>query len=186
MEAGPRGKSETILKKLTETEIRRRAKNIKLVLTDVDGVLTDTGVYYSADGEELKRFSIRDGMGMELMRDQGIQTAMMTREDSPRVEARSKKLGLPFYFPGVLDKRDYLKNVIAQTGFSVSQLAYIGDDVNDVEIMEEIAKLGLTASPKDGMLPAKKVAHYIAKAPGGNGAFRDFAEWIMHNINSKK
>ncbi|HEY3875246.1 MAG TPA: 3-deoxy-D-manno-octulosonate 8-phosphate phosphatase [Candidatus Kapabacteria bacterium] len=174
------------MKKLTETEIRKRAKNIKLVLTDVDGVLTDTGVYYSGKGEELKRFSIRDGMGMELLRDAGIETAMMTREDSPRVEARSKKLELPFYFPGILDKRAYLDEVHSQTGFAPNELAYIGDDVNDVDVMAEIAKFGLTATPKDGMPAAKNVAHYVASAPGGNGAFRDFAEWILRHRHAKK
>jgi 3-deoxy-D-manno-octulosonate 8-phosphate phosphatase (KDO 8-P phosphatase) len=167
------------MKKLTETEIRRRAKRIKLVLTDVDGVLTDTGVYYSASGEEMKRFSIRDGMGMELLRELGVGTAMLTREDSPRVASRSKKLVLPYYFPGVLDKREFLPNVLKKTGLKLHELAYIGDDVNDVDIMEAIARAGLTACPKDAMPAARSVAHYIAKATGGNGAFRDFAEWIM-------
>jgi 3-deoxy-D-manno-octulosonate 8-phosphate phosphatase (KDO 8-P phosphatase) len=167
------------VKKLTESEIRRRAKRIKLVLTDVDGVLTDTGVYYSANGEEMKRFSIRDGMGMDLLHQRGISTAMLTREDSPRVASRSKKLGLPYYFPGILDKKAFLPEVLKKTGLKLHELAYIGDDVNDVSIMEEIAKEGLTACPKDAMPAARKVAHYVAKAPGGNGAFRDLAEWIM-------
>jgi 3-deoxy-D-manno-octulosonate 8-phosphate phosphatase (KDO 8-P phosphatase) len=169
------------MKKLTDSEIRRRAKNIKLVLTDVDGVLTDTGVYYSAKGEEMKRFSIRDGMGMEILKEHGIMSAMMTREDSPRVASRSKKLNLPYYFPGILDKRAALGDLLRETGLKINQLAYIGDDVNDVEIMAEIAKSGLTACPADAMPAARKVAHYIARAPGGNGAFRDFAEWIMKN-----
>jgi 3-deoxy-D-manno-octulosonate 8-phosphate phosphatase (KDO 8-P phosphatase) len=169
------------VKKLTETEIRRRAKRIKLVLTDVDGVLTDTGVYYSVNGEEMKRFSIRDGMGMELLRERGIGTAMLTREDSPRVAARSKKLGLPYYFPAILDKKAFLPEVLKKTGLTLDELAYIGDDVNDVGIMEEIARAGLTACPQDAMPAARKVAHYAAKAMGGNGAFRDFAEWIMKN-----
>lgn len=167
------------MKKLTEQDIRKRAKRITLVLTDVDGVLTDTGVYYSGDGEELKRFSIRDGMGMDLLREQGIETAMITREASPRVAARSKKLGLPYYFAGIMDKRAFLPELLTQTGREVQELAYIGDDVNDVAIMEEIAKAGLTGCPKDAMPAARNVAHYIAKAPGGNGGFRDFAEWII-------
>jgi 3-deoxy-D-manno-octulosonate 8-phosphate phosphatase (KDO 8-P phosphatase) len=169
------------MKKLTEPEIRRRAKRIKLVLTDVDGVLTDTGVYYSANGEEMKRFSIRDGMGMELLKQYEVGTAMLTREDSPRVASRSKKLALPYYFPGVLDKKTFLPDVLKKTGLKLHELAYIGDDVNDVGIMEEIAKQGLTACPNDAMPAARNVSHYVAKAPGGNGAFRDFAEWIMKN-----
>ncbi len=172
------GKTTTV-KKLTESEIRARAKRITLVLTDVDGVLTDTGVYYSANGEELKRFSIRDGMGMNLLREQGIETAMMTREDSPRVAARSKQLGLPYYFAGIMDKRASLPEMLEKTNRQIHELAYIGDDVNDVGIMEEIARAGLTACPGDAMPAAKKVAHYSAKVPGGHGAFRDFAEWIL-------
>jgi 3-deoxy-D-manno-octulosonate 8-phosphate phosphatase (KDO 8-P phosphatase) len=168
-------------KTLSPTEIRRRARQIKLVLTDVDGVLTDTGVYYSARGEELKRFSIRDGMGMERLRDQGIETAMITREASPRVEARSKQLKLPHYFPGVWDKREALGRVLKEAGLKLSELAYIGDDVNDVGIMDAIRLEGLTACPADAMPEARAVVQYVAKAPGGNGAFRDFAEWILKN-----
>ncbi len=167
------------MKRLTEKEIRRRAKRIKLVLTDVDGVLTDTGVYYSANGEEMKRFSIRDGMGMELLRELGVHSAMLTREDSPRVASRSKKLALAYYFPGILDKKALLPEVLKKTGLKLHELAYIGDDVNDVGIMEEIAREGLTACPNDAMTAARKVVHYTTKVPGGHGAFRDFAEWIM-------
>ncbi|SRR5579883_122161 len=177
MADGPPGK--TRVKKLTEAEIRRRAKQIKLVLTDVDGVLTDTGVYYSSRGEELKRFSIRDGMGMDLLREQGIDTAMLTRENSSRVTARSKKLGLPYYFPGTYNKLEKLPAIMRETGLELHELAYIGDDVNDLEIMDKIATAGLTGCPGDAMPIARKAAHYVAKAPGGNGAFRDFAEWIM-------
>jgi len=180
MAVGPPGNNNRV-KKLTEAEITRRAKKIRLVLTDVDGVLTDTGVYYSANGEEMKRFSIRDGMGMDRLRDAGVGTAMLTREDSPRVAARSKKLELPFYFPGIYDKLAFLPDVMRITGFALNELAYMGDDVNDIEIMQDIAKEGLTACPGDAMPEAVKVAHYKAKAPGGNGAFRDFAELILRH-----
>ena len=166
-------------KTLTPTEIKRRARRIKLVLTDVDGTLTDTGVYYSANGEELKRYSIRDGMGMERLRDNGVQTAMMTREASPRVESRSKKLELPYYFPGVLDKVKALPEVLQATGLQINELAFIGDDFNDNGVMELIAKEGLTGAPADAMLETQVHAHFVAGATGGNGAFRDFAEWII-------
>jgi 3-deoxy-D-manno-octulosonate 8-phosphate phosphatase (KDO 8-P phosphatase) len=111
---------------------------------------------------------------------------MLPREDSPRVEARSKNLHLPYYFRGILDKKAALPDVLRETGLEMNQLAYIGDDVNDVEIMTEIAKSGLTACPLDAMPAARNVAHYRAKAPGGNGAFRDFAEWIMKNRKSRQ
>ncbi len=164
---------------LPVAELKRRAKRIRLVLTDVDGVLTDTGVYYGASGEELKRFSIRDGMGMELLLGLGIETAMITREDSPRVASRSEKLALPYYFPGIFDKLSELPRVMRETGCKLNELAYIGDDVNDLEIMREIAKEGLIACPGDAMPVIAKIVHYKAKVGGGHGAFRDFAEWIM-------
>ena len=110
-----------------------------------------------------------------------FQHAMMTREASPRVEARSKKLELPYYFPGILDKLQTLPEVLKITGLEIGELGYIGDDFNDLEIMEAISKEGLTATPADGMPQMHAHAHYIAKAPGGYGAFRDFAEWILEN-----
>src|SRR4051812_24502296 len=112
---------------LDAEELTDRAANIKLILTDVDGVLTDTGVYYGANGEELKRFSIRDGMGMELLKAGGIETAFLTRENSAAVTARSQKLKLPYYFPGVWDKAEFLPKILEQTGLELENLAYIGD-----------------------------------------------------------
>jgi 3-deoxy-D-manno-octulosonate 8-phosphate phosphatase (KDO 8-P phosphatase) len=164
---------------LDAEELADRAANIKLVLTDVDGVLTDTGVYYGPEGEAFKRFSIRDGMGMEILRDAGIDTAFITRENSAVVKARSEKLQLKHYFPGVFDKKEFLHRVLMQTGLKLENLAYIGDDVNDLGIIEEIGKEGLTASPGDAITSIMNIVHYVANARGGNGAFRDFADWIL-------
>jgi 3-deoxy-D-manno-octulosonate 8-phosphate phosphatase (KDO 8-P phosphatase) len=164
---------------LDSEELADRAMNIKLVLTDVDGVLTDTGVYYGPQGEALKRFSIRDGMGMELLRDAGIDTAFCTREDSPVVKARSEKLKLRYYFPGIFDKAEFLQTILEQTHLQPENLAYIGDDVNDIGIIEEIGRSGLTASPGDAMPSVMNIVHYVAGARGGNGAFRDFSDWIL-------
>ena len=160
-------------------ELADRALGIKLILSDVDGVLTDTGVYYGPDGEAFKRFSIRDGMGIELLRDAGIETAFLTRENSPVVKARSEKLKLPYYFPGVVDKGAFLKTVLQQTGLQIENLAYIGDDVNDLDIIRAIAKSGLTGSPGDAIISVMHEVHYVANVRGGNGAFRDFADWIL-------
>jgi len=164
---------------LDAEELADRALNIKLVLTDVDGVLTDTGVYYGPEGEAFKRFSIRDGMGIEILREAGIETAFLTRENSPVVKARSEKLKLPYYFPGVMDKGAFLETVLQQTGLNVENLAYIGDDVNDLEIILTIGKEGLTASPGDAITSVMHEVHYVANVRGGNGAFRDFADWIL-------
>jgi 3-deoxy-D-manno-octulosonate 8-phosphate phosphatase (KDO 8-P phosphatase) len=164
---------------LDSEELADRAFNIKLILTDVDGVLTDTGVYYGADGEVLKRFCIRDGMGMELLQAAGIETAFLTRENSAVVKARSEKLKLPYYFPGVIDKGAFLETVLQRTGLALENLAYIGDDVNDLEIIREIGKAGLTASPGDAIASIMQEVHYVSGARGGNGAFREFADWIL-------
>lgn len=167
------------MKKLSKTELQKRARKIKLVLTDVDGVLTDTGVYYSEKGEIMKRFSIRDGMGVELIRERGIETAIITREKSPSVKKRGQKLKMPWIFLGIWSKVEFIPTILKKTGLRMDELAYIGDDVNDLEIIQEIAKHGLTGTPGDGMPIIKAEVHYVAQANAGYGAFRDFTDWIL-------
>jgi len=164
---------------LDEQELRKRAQRISLVLTDCDGVLTDNGVYYSANGEELKRFSVRDGMGVERLRRNDVETAIMKRENSASVRKRAEKLKLRFLYCSVRDKQAHLAVVLNQTGLKLSHLAYIGDDVNDFEIIQTIAEAGLTACPQDAMPAVQCIVHYQCSAPGGYGAFRDFAEWLL-------
>jgi 3-deoxy-D-manno-octulosonate 8-phosphate phosphatase (KDO 8-P phosphatase) len=165
---------------LPELELERRAKRIKLVLTDCDGVLTDAGVYYSEQGEQLKRFSLRDGMGVELLRNGGVATAIITREISGPVQKRAQKLQLPHLFEGVRDKLAHLPEILRVTGLEADALAYIGDDVNDLPIITEISERGgLTAAPMDAVDEVAKVVHYRTKKPGGFGAFRDFADLIL-------
>ncbi|APR83071.1 3-deoxy-D-manno-octulosonate 8-phosphate phosphatase [Minicystis rosea] len=163
---------------LSIDELVRRARRIKLVVTDCDGVLTDTGVYYSERGEELKRFSIRDGMGFERLRDAGISIAIMTGEMSGSVARRAEKLKARALL-GVKDKATYLETVLAEMQLSAGETAYIGDDVNDLAVMRAVASHGLVATPADAMPEVKAVAHYLAAVNGGHGAFRDFAEWIL-------
>ncbi|EAT59399.1 MULTISPECIES: HAD family hydrolase [Chlorobium] len=160
-------------------ELRRRAGRIKLVLSDNDGVLTDNGVYYSERGEEMKRYSIRDGMGVERLRAEGIETGIMTGELSPSIKKRAEKLAIRNLYLGIKDKVAMLDTVQAETGFALCEIAYIGDDVNDIGIMHVIAPEGLTACPQDGTLFVEPCVHYRAKADGGHGAFRDFAEWLI-------
>jgi 3-deoxy-D-manno-octulosonate 8-phosphate phosphatase (KDO 8-P phosphatase) len=164
---------------LTRAELRARARRLRLVLTDSDGVLTDGGVYYSDSGEALRRFSVRDGMGVERLRGAGVATAIITRESCGCVERRSAKLRLPHLFLGVHDKAARLPAILAETGLALDALAYIGDDVNDLEIMAAIGERGLTAAPADAMPELLAVCHHRCVARGGYGAFRDFAEWIL-------
>jgi 3-deoxy-D-manno-octulosonate 8-phosphate phosphatase (KDO 8-P phosphatase) len=160
-------------------EARARACRIKLVLTDCDGVLTDAGVYYSDGGEALKRFSMRDGMGVERLREVGIATGILTRERSRVVERRAEKLGLPYLYLGVTDKARHFPTIQRETGLGPEQFAYIGDDVNDLGIIALVGSEGLTAAPADAFDPVIAEVHYRCPRPGGHGAFRNFAEWIL-------
>lgn len=171
-----------VISQLTTQELACRAKCLKLVLTDNDGVLTDAGVYYSERGEELKRFSLRDGMGVERLRDAGIATAIITREKSKIVARRAEKLKLPYFYLGVVDKNAYLVKIVEDTGIPVESIAYIGDDINDLEIIQTIGKKGLTCAPSDAMPQVRKIVHYVCNETGGHGAFRDFAEWILNLV----
>jgi 3-deoxy-D-manno-octulosonate 8-phosphate phosphatase (KDO 8-P phosphatase) len=163
---------------LTPEKLRLRAERIRLVLTDVDGVLTDAGVYYSERGEELRRFSLRDGMGVELLRDAGIETSFLSREDSGIVRARAKKLSVQTYL-GVRDKLAELPSILARTGLSRAELAFIGDDVNDFPLLCELAEQGLTGAPADAIADVRRAVHFVSEARGGHGAFRDFADAIL-------
>jgi len=162
---------------MNENQFKAAAAGIKLLLTDVDGVLTDNGVYYSEAGEVMKRFSIRDGMGVERLRKLcGIDTGIVTGEMSPSVARRAEKLNIRELHLGIKDKKQRLEEIRERLQLEWSEIAYIGDDVNDLEVME---KAGLTACPSDAMPQVKKIAHYICENKGGYGAFRDFAEWLI-------
>ena len=160
--------------------IEEKGKRIRLVLTDVDGVLTDGGVYYGADGEVLKRFNIRDGMGVVRLRDAGIETGIVTGEISPSVSRRAEKLTIGRVVLGCVDKRGALEEILSEGRFTPEEIAYIGDDVNDLEIMRAV---GLTATPADGLPQIREVADYICTLPGGHGAFREFAEFLLQCRN---
>jgi len=161
----------------TPIEILERAVKVRMVLTDCDGVLTDNGVYYSDAGEELKRFSIRDGMGVERLRKQcGIETAIITGEVSPSVVKRAEKLKITELHLGIKDKPAILRDIADRTGIALCEMAYIGDDTND---LEALGMVGMACCPADAMHFAKEVAHYTSTEPGGYGAFRDVAELII-------
>jgi 3-deoxy-D-manno-octulosonate 8-phosphate phosphatase (KDO 8-P phosphatase) len=163
-----------------EEELRSRARRVRLVVSDVDGVLTDAGVYYSERGEEMKRFSLRDGMGVERLREAGIETALLTRERSNIVQARAAKLKIRHVWLGVHDKRERLAAIERETAFRAHELAYIGDDVNDVEIMRAILEAGgLTGSPCDAHACTDPVTVVRARALGGHGAFRELADELL-------
>ncbi len=157
--------------------LKEKLEKIKIVLTDNDGVLTDTGVYFSAKGEEFKRFSIRDGMGIERLRKYvGVETIIITGEESGSVRARAEKLNIKEYYLGVKKKAELLAEIIKKNNVSPDEIAFVGDDSNDFEIMKLV---GFKATPADGMSFIKEIADYICENKGGNGAFREVAELII-------
>ena len=157
--------------------ITEKASKIKLLLTDCDGVLTDGGVYYGENGEVLKRFDIRDGMGVERLKNlANVETGIITGEVSPSVKKRAEKLKITELHLGIKDKLTLLTDILERKNLQPHEVAYIGDDVNDLEIMQ---KIGLSACPADAMIFNKNIADYVCENKGGHGAFREFAELII-------
>ena len=169
---------------LTNNNFTEKAEKIKLLLTDCDGVLTDTGVYYSPQGEELKRFSLRDGMGVERLRKLvNVETGIITGEYSNIVSRRAAKLGITELHLGIKNKLDTFRSILKRKDLSESEVAYIGDDTNDLDI---ISLAGLSACPSDATNFAKESVDIIVESKGGFGAFRDFAEIIIEAKQNHK
>ena len=156
--------------------IIKLCKKINIVITDVDGVLTDGGMYYSDKGELLKKFNTRDGMGFELLRKAKIKTIIITREKSKMVKERGKKIKANNVFLGILRKEELLEEICKKNKVLPENIAYIGDDINDQKIMQ---KVGLSFTPRDGMKIIKKNVDHIRKMKGGEGVFREVADLII-------
>ncbi len=146
---------------------------IKVFATDVDGVLTDTGMYYSENGDELKKFSTLDGKGIELLRNAGIKTVVITSEDTEIVTRRARKLKFDYVFQGVKDKLAIAEKVCSQENISLNEFAYIGDDINDFELL---AKAGLSACPSNAVDKVKSLPIIKLTKKGGDGAVREFVD----------
>jgi YrbI family 3-deoxy-D-manno-octulosonate 8-phosphate phosphatase len=158
--------------------LRRRATNIKLFISDVDGVLTDSGMYYTENGDELKKFNTRDGKAFELLRGIGVKVGIITAEDTKIVERRSKKLGLDFLEQGAADKIPALERIMTAAGVSADQVAYIGDDLGDLPIL---GVCGMSFCPGDATLEAKQFADYTTLKNGGEGCIREIVELVFLN-----
>lgn len=158
---------------MTNTE---RALRVKLLVMDVDGTLTDGAMYYSENGEQLKRFNTRDGMGITLLHKANIQTAIITSEHSPIVVRRAEKLRIQEVMLGSKDKTTTLLDMARRLDFVPEDIAYIGDDVNDLHVMR---LCGFSACPVDAVQTIRETAHLVLQKTGGNGAVREFAEFIL-------
>ena len=164
-------------------------KNIKLFLTDVDGCLTDGGMYYGASGEEMKRFCVYDGMGMVLLRKAGIKCGILTSETTEIVARRAKKLQLDYLFQGVgsqvkqgvMTKLQTCEQICKELGIGLEQVCYVGDDINDIDLLSAIAKAGgLAACPPNAMQKVQAIPGIrVTKHRGGDGAIREVSDWIL-------
>lgn len=159
-----------------EAEWMDRAKGVKLLVLDVDGVLTDGGLYYGPEGEALKRFDVKDGHGIVLCRDTGLPSAILTARTSQAVEVRSRELRIPFVLQGQRDKKAGLAKLLELSGLREEDLAYIGDDVNDLPVL---SRVGFAAAPADARDEVKAHVHYVCQNRGGHGAVRELCELLL-------
>jgi len=158
-----------------------RLKDIRMLVTDVDGVLTDAGMYYSEKGDELKKFNTRDGKGLELLRQAGFKTGIITSENTTMVSRRAAKLKFDHVMQGIIDKENALRLMADEAGLELSQILYIGDDVND---LPAINMAGVSACPADAVDEVKKVADIILTAKGGGGAVREVCGLLISAAGS--
>ena len=163
-------------------KISIKASKIKVVLTDVDGVLTDGGMYYSTKGDIMKKFHARDGMGVTLLRKNNIPSIIVTKEKNEIIKQWSKKMKIDKLLMGVINKETVLEKICKNYDVQASEICYIGDDVNDLELLKLV---GLSATPSDGIIEAQKICDYICKNNGGNAVFREVANVILSSQKVK-
>ena len=157
-------------------KIKQKCKKIKLLLTDVDGVLTDGGRYYSKEGEVLKKFHVRDGMGVNILLRNNIKTIILTKEKSMITKKWAKDMNISQVYGGFIKKEKALTQICKKYKVSLKEIAFIGDDVNDLEVFKKVA---FSAVPNDAVVQVKKIADYICKASGGKGCFREISDLIL-------
>lgn len=149
---------------------------LKLVITDIDGVWTDGGMYYDQTGNEWKKFNTSDSAGVLFCRKLNIPVAIITGEETEIVSRRAAKLKIEHLYQGIGDKLTVAKQLCAQLGINLNEVAYIGDDINDIELLKEV---GFSGTPNNAPVYIKNMVHYITGKNGGDGAFREFVEHII-------
>ena len=147
-----------------------------MLCVDVDGVLTDAGMYYGPDGEVLKKFNTRDGMGLARVREVGVAVAIISGEDSAIVHARAAKLKIDDVYCDAANKRAAVDALCDKYDLALDQVAFIGDDLNDLSALESV---GLACAVADAAEPVQAVAHYVTRRRGGDGAVREVCELLI-------
>ena len=162
--------------KPTRDELNERAQRVRVLVFDVDGVLTDGGLYYGDGGEVMKRFDVKDGHGLVLARQAGLRTAILTARSSSIVDTRGRELGVSLVLQGRKDKTAGFHELLAQLQVSADACAYMGDDVND---LGPLGLAGLSACPADAVPEVRQEVHYVARSRGGHGAARELVELCL-------
>lgn len=159
-------------------DLVKKCKKIKIVLTDVDCVLTDGGMYYTEKGDIMKKFYTRDGMGVTLLRKNKISTIVITKEKTKFVKFWSKNMKVKKLYDGVQKKEELVNKICKKFNVKTEELAYIGDDVNDIKLLK---KVGLSVTPANGITKVKKICDYVCTSKGGDGVFRELVDLILKN-----
>lgn len=162
--------------KPTHEELRARAARVRLLVFDVDGVLTDGGLFYGDTGEVMKRFDVKDGHGLVMARLVGLPAAILTARRSQIVEVRGRELGLVAILQGKKEKGPALDELLTQLSIPPESCAYMGDDLNDLGPMSQV---GLSACPADAVPEVRQEAHFVAQSRGGHGAARELVELCL-------
>ena len=153
-----------------------RAAKVRLMIFDVDGVLTDGSLHYGADGEALKTFNVHDGLGIKLLQESGVQTAIISARVSPQVVKRAADLGIAFLHQGGHDKLTPFHALLEKTGLAAEQVGFIGDDVVDLPILRRV---GFAVAVPNGRAEVHGRAHHVTEAAGGRGAVREICEFVL-------
>lgn len=167
---------EALMKKKGIRPPERKLSDIKLFLTDCDGCLTDGGMYYSEQGDEMKKFNTKDGMGFQLLREQGLLVGIVTGEDRALNKRRAEKLKLDIIEQGCSDKVMVIDNLCRKLQLEWKNVLYIGDDRNDLAVMQ---KTGFSCCPADAIPEVQEAADYVTRAKGGAGVIREAAELLL-------
>jgi 3-deoxy-D-manno-octulosonate 8-phosphate phosphatase (KDO 8-P phosphatase) len=160
----------------TVPTLAERCRGVRLLVLDVDGVLTDGRIVHGTGGLEVKHFHVRDGSGLKLWRQAGRLCALITGRSSPVVDVRAAELGVDFVFQGASEKGPAYRRLLEETALAPSAVCYVGDDVQDLALLRDC---GLAAAVADGCREARAAAHYVTRAPGGCGAVREVVELIL-------
>jgi 3-deoxy-D-manno-octulosonate 8-phosphate phosphatase (KDO 8-P phosphatase) len=152
------------------------AANLKILLLDVDGVLTDGGIILIGESDEAKRFNVQDGMGVNLARAAGLRVGIVTSRESAVVKRRAAELNIDDLFQGIKNKPEVLDLILGKYGIQANQAAFIGDDIQDISIMKRV---GIPIAVQNAVQQIKDHSVYVTKASGGNGAVREAVEWLL-------